>query len=253
VLHAIHFHGVAPCLLGARALKRLPVPGRVLYSVHDRHLRFPMAAGLLGCLLPPQPVDLVPPQVVDDAFFAAARTEDPSPSVIAQGAVDVVTWLAVLLNGRGARVGFSWLGSAQDCMAPQLEAASIATLTPGDTRETVQALARAWLFVAMSPRDPLALGVAQAMAAGVPCLVSDLPAHRALIDEGRTGFVCRSERDLVEKTVMLLRDRGERRRIGEAARAEAGRRFTERHYHRALLRAYGLAAEEACSSAAAGH
>jgi glycosyltransferase involved in cell wall biosynthesis len=84
--------------------------------------------------------------------------------------------------------------------------------------------------------------VAQAMAAGVPCLVSDTPPHRALIRHGETGLICTSERDFLEKLILLLRDRSERKRIGEAARAEAGRRFTLRHFERAILRAYGFGA-----------
>jgi glycosyltransferase involved in cell wall biosynthesis len=69
--------------------------------------------------------------------------------------------------------------------------------------------------------------------------VSDTPQHRALICHGETGFICTSERDFLEKLVLLLRDRAERQRVGEAARAEAGRRFTLEHFERAVLRAYG--------------
>jgi glycosyltransferase involved in cell wall biosynthesis len=80
------------------------------------------------------------------------------------------------------------------------------------------------------------------MAAGVACLVSDTPAHRALVRHGETGFVCTSERDLLEKLVGLLRDPLERARMGEAARADAQSRFTSIHFERAILRAYGVAA-----------
>jgi hypothetical protein len=37
-----------------------------------------------------------------------------------------------------------------------------------------------------------------------------------------------------------LRDRAERKRLGEAARADAARRFTSRHFEKAILRAYGF-------------
>jgi len=78
------------------------------------------------------------------------------------------------------------------------------------------------------------------MAAGVPCLVSDTLAHRALVRHGETGFVCTSERDVREKLILLLRDARERQQIGQAARAEAERRFTSTHFERAILRAYGF-------------
>jgi hypothetical protein len=40
--------------------------------------------------------------------------------------------------------------------------------------------------------------------------------------------------------VALLRDPAERERIGQAARAEASRAFTQRHFETAVLRAYGF-------------
>jgi glycosyltransferase involved in cell wall biosynthesis len=70
--------------------------------------------------------------------------------------------------------------------------------------------------------------------------VSDTPPHRAHIRHGETGFVCTSERDLLEKLILLLRDPAERKRIGEAARGDAERRFTATHFERAILRAYGF-------------
>jgi glycosyltransferase involved in cell wall biosynthesis len=129
-------------------------------------------------------------------------------------------------------------------MRAQLEAANIRLLGAADESERAGALSRAWLFVQMSRHDRWPLGVAQAMAAGVPCLVSDIPTHRALIHPGETGFVCTSERDLLESVLLLLRDRTERIRMGEAARAEAMRRFTEQDFQRALLRAYGFSMDQ---------
>jgi len=37
--------------------------------------------------------------------------------------------------------------------------------------------------------------------------VSDTPQHRALIRHGETGFICTSQRDFLEKLILLLRDR----------------------------------------------
>jgi glycosyltransferase involved in cell wall biosynthesis len=123
---------------------------------------------------------------------------------------------------------------------------------PADELQKAQSLSRASAFLHISAREDFPLPVAQAMSAGVPCLVSDTPAHRALIRHGETGFVCTSERDFVEKLVLLLRDRNERARVGESARAEAERRFTMRHFEGALLRAYGLFARRPAPAGTAG-
>ncbi len=271
-LCAVHLHGLAPCLLGVRALRGCALHARVLYSWHREGGR-PWAAALLGRVLRSQlsAFDYAPlagslteaqalskllnrsaevlPHSVGHYFFIAARHEDPRPSVLIRGsgaeALDLTTRLCVLLNGRGPRVHFRWLGGADGSSRAQLEAASVQVLECADDRETARLLSGAWLFVQMAERGELVLGLAQAMAAGLPCLASDIPAHRALIHHGETGFICTSERDFLEKMVHLLRDRPERVRIGLAARAEAERRFTLRGFREAVLRAYGFSWSEA--------
>ncbi len=271
-LYAVHLHGFMSCLLGTRALKGAMLQGRVVCSPHPGQFASPWIAALAGRLLRSHlsPFHYAPltsspteaqalskllnrsaevlPQPVAEPFFAVARHEDFPPTVLAEGAgaraVDVVSRLAVLLNSRDARVRFSWLGTVQGRPAAQLEAANIAVCGAGDDDKRARSLSCAWMFIDMSDRHLFPVGVAQAMAAGVPCLVSDIPAHRALIHHGENGFICTSERDLLEKVVVLLRDGEERRRIGEAARAEAARRFSEENFQRVLLRAYGFLKED---------
>ena len=272
-LYAVHFHGVGPCLLGSQALRGTRMQGRVVYSPHLAQAAAPWTAALLGRLAPGRLDAMefasltasltdaqtlsrllkrsaeVLPHPVSSVYFEAAREEDARPNIVADGfgieAVDVVTRLSVLLNGRDARLPFSWLGAASARARAQLEAAGVQLCDAGHDADKAQWLSRASAFIHISSSNRLPIPVAQAMAAGVPCLVSDTPAHRALIHHGETGFVCTSERDVLEKLVLLLRDRAERRQVGQAARAEAERRFTLHHFERALLRAYGVSAGQA--------
>lgn len=267
-LYAVHLHGMGACLLGARALARSPLQGRVLYSPHLTHSAAPWTIALLKRLLQShlEPHDCVAvtaslteaqtlskllnrsaevlPQPVGAAFFEVERREAARPSVVADGfgaeAVDAVARLCVLLNGRALRVRVAWLGPAKGMTRSQLEAAGVELLDIADEAERARALSHAWAYLHLAPEGRLPQGVAQAMAAGIPCLVSDTPPHRALIRHGETGFVCTSERDLLEKLILLLRDPAERKRIGEAARGDAERRFTSTHFERAILRAYGF-------------
>src|SRR5690606_10698348 len=105
-------------------------------------------------------------------------------------------------------------------------AANVGLWQPASVAEWAQALAAATVFVYVSPSEEGSEVLVHAMAAGAPCVVNDVPAQRSLIRHGETGYVCSSERDLVEKTAQLLGDAEERRRFGAAARAEAARRFT---------------------------
>lgn len=267
-MYAVHLHGIAFCLLGARALRDGALLPRVICSPHGKYVASPWRAALVGRMLQQQlftldftalatsvaeaealskllrrSVELLL-EPISEAFFAARRREAPRASVLAGGAgldgVDLVTRLSILLNGREARVRFSWLGAPHAGADTALEAAGVQLGAGSSEAERAQAFSQAWAFVHVSSDRGTPLAVAQAMAAGVPCLVSDTPAHRALIRHGETGFVCSSERDFLEKLVALLRDPEERARVGEAVRAEARERLTPRQYERAVLRAYGF-------------
>ena len=265
-VHAVHLHGWEACVLGAFALRphtearvvcsprgarfggawAAPLVAPMLRSrlapFHHAILAGTLAEGeALGRLLGRAAEVLAPP--VPARYFDAPRREPPRPRVVAQvcgeGAVRLATRLSVLMNGREPRVDFGWIGDVDARMRGQLEAAHVRELHPDE------ALPRAWVYLAVSQGERLPVALAHAMAAGVPCLVADSAAHRALIQHGETGFLCASERDFLEHAVFLLRNAPERRSIGEAARADAARRFTELNYRRALLRVYGLPAPAA--------
>jgi hypothetical protein len=269
-LYAVHLHGVVPCLLGAAALLRSALPARVLYSPHLAQAAAPWTLALFKQLLQSraQPHDCVAvtaslteapvlsklldrsaevlPELVSETFFDLHRREAGQPRIVADGSVahaaGAVARLSVLLNGRSLRVRIAWLGAAPGEARSQFDAAGVEVLDVADEPERGRWLSQAWAYLHLAPEGRLARGVPQAMAAGVACLVSDTPAHRALVRHGETGFVCTSERDLLEKLVGLLRDPLERARMGEAARADAQSRFTSIHFERAILRAYGVAA-----------
>lgn len=271
--YAVHLHGGLACLLGSRALRsstvlaRLPAATRLLFSPHLSDLTSwrtvlmgqmlkaelaplhrgvlvasPGEAHLLSRLLE-RSAEVLPP-TVDPVFLQASRTESSRPAVFAGGAgvqaIDGVSRLAVLLNGREERVAIAWLGPLGRPARAQLQAAGVQVLEAEDDSTAARLLsgATAYLHVSQSGSEMRAL--AQAMAAGVPCLASDTLAHRALIRHGDTGFICASDLDFVEKLVVLFRDATERERIGQAARAEAARLFTQRHFETAVLRAYGF-------------
>jgi glycosyltransferase involved in cell wall biosynthesis len=113
-------------------------------------------------------------------------------------------------------------------------------LESADDARRAERLSHAAIFLDLSLRDRGPLVLAQAMASGLPCLASDIRSHRALIHHGENGLICTSEWDFLEKIILLLRDRAERKRLGEAARADAMRRFTFRDFETAILRAYGF-------------
>ncbi|HEX6158039.1 MAG TPA: glycosyltransferase family 4 protein [Burkholderiales bacterium] len=270
--YAVHLHGVVACLLGSRALRgstlrsRLPLTTRLLFSpqLSDSIWKSALTSRLLRAELAPlqsgvlvaspgeahvlsrlleRSAEVLPP-AVDPAFFQVQRQSGSRPGVLAGGtgmeAVDGVSRLAVLLNSRQERVPVAWLGSVVSAGRAQLEAAGVQVFDGDDPAAAARVLSGAAAYLHLSQANGHLRSLAQAMAAGVPCLATDTFAHRVMIRHGETGLICAGDLDFVEKLILLLRDAAERERIGQAARAEAGRLFTQRHFEAAVLRAYGF-------------
>jgi glycosyltransferase involved in cell wall biosynthesis len=271
--YAVHLHGALACLLGARALRgsapraRLPLTTRLLFSPHLADLS-PWKKVLLGRLLRAELAPLyggvliaspgeahflsrllersaeVLPPVVDALFFPLQRQDVPRAPVLASGcgmqAVDAVSRLAVLLNSREERVPVAWLGPVPRDARAQLQAAGVQVFDAEDDAGAARLLCAAAAYLHLSRGASRLRALAQAMAAGVPCLASDTLAHRAMIRHGETGFICAGDLDFIEKLILLLRDGAERERIAQAARADAARAFTRRHFETTVLRAYGF-------------
>ena len=79
-------------------------------------------------------------------------------------------------------------------------------------------LAAADVFAFPSSFEGMPNAVREAMAAGLPIVASDIPAHRWLLSEGRTGFLVRSAREMGQTIERLLADRDLGARLGVAAR-----------------------------------
>lgn len=79
-------------------------------------------------------------------------------------------------------------------------------------------LAAADVFAFPSRFEGMPNAVMEAMAAGLPVVASDIPAHRALLAAGRTGLLVRSGSEMGEAVDRLLADEGLRRRLGDASR-----------------------------------
>jgi glycosyltransferase involved in cell wall biosynthesis len=82
------------------------------------------------------------------------------------------------------------------------------------------------IFVHYSRWDGLPNAVLEAMAMGLPVVASDIPANRDAIVPGETGFLARSEKDLLEHCLKLIDDPDLRKKMGEAGRRRAAQEFS---------------------------
>ena len=99
-------------------------------------------------------------------------------------------------------------------------------------------LANADIFVLPSLWEGMPLALIEAQAAGLPAVVSDVVGNRDVVIEGKTGFVCKTDAELLRKTRLLINDSALRQRMGQAAREMAVIRFSVERMHREMMSVY---------------
>ena len=213
---------------------------RELQSHAPQSLHFHHPWAWLCCLglrpLPPQVVVAPPVQgALGEALFAQVPQPARRALVVAgcheqnRKAVELFCRAAVVFGAAELDVAFNWIGPVSTADAQRLQAAGIGCLGPAEAADEAAVAARlrpAWVFLAGGGERGFALRLAQAMACGLPCLAADLPAHRALIDDGVNGLLYRSEEEALQLMGQLLDDAALRDTLGRAARAAARSRCT---------------------------
>lgn len=96
------------------------------------------------------------------------------------------------------------------------------------------------LYISPSRVDGSSVSLLEALACGMPCLVSDIPGNREWVEEGVNGWLFRDgdADDLAEKILLAIKSRRSWGRIGKAARRTAEERADWRKNFGKLLEAY---------------
>ncbi len=88
------------------------------------------------------------------------------------------------------------------------------------------------LYVSASLSDGASVSLMEAMACGLPCVVSGIPANLEMIDEGKTGFCSDyGGSEAAGRIAEVLRDRPRARAMGMEARAAAVERYDAARAH----------------------
>jgi glycosyltransferase involved in cell wall biosynthesis len=96
------------------------------------------------------------------------------------------------------------------------------------------------LYVSPSHVDGSSVTLMEALASGLPCLVSDIPGNREWIQDGVNGWLFRDGdvNDLAEKILYAIKNRESRTRISEAARHTAEQKADWKKNFGKLLETY---------------
>jgi glycosyltransferase involved in cell wall biosynthesis len=136
------------------------------------------------------------------------------------------------------RVRCNWHGTADTNSLARLAAANVAVYDATDTSERASRMSSAWIYVALAGERGFPVFLAEAMAAGLPCVAWDTPAHRELIRHGETGLCCDSLQTLLACVAELIDSPVRRARLGTAAHSEARRRFNDETFRDSINSAF---------------
>jgi glycosyltransferase involved in cell wall biosynthesis len=110
-------------------------------------------------------------------------------------------------------------GAAEPWLSQHLRHADFAGVLRGV--ELARAYANMDLFVFPSRTDTYGNVVLEAMASGVPAVVTNAGGPQFIVQHGKTGFVSRNAQEFVEHISWFLKDREQRETMSRAARAYA--------------------------------
>jgi glycosyltransferase involved in cell wall biosynthesis len=270
---AVHLHSSKAGFVGRMVLARSGLATHCYYSPHGlsflnqrRRIASRLYLGLehlASKVLPFQPVGcgqgeaqllerisqraaFVLENPVPDEFFRITRHPTTPPMVLTVGRVceqkapERFAELALQaeIHELGAR--FVWVGGGDEQGEALLRGAGVTVtgwLPPDAVREH---MSQATLYVQTSHWEGMPLSVVQAMAAGLPCLVSDVVGNRDAVAHGRTGLIAADTADLYRQLAHLLEQPSERARLGLAAQQDAQQRFGRDRFLDSLKTLYGL-------------
>jgi glycosyltransferase involved in cell wall biosynthesis len=270
----IHLHSSKAGFLGRLALMGLRRPPRIYYSPHGlsflnrRYLApsvvFRSLEWLAARAVPCTPVGCsqgeaallsrlgptaarVLENAVDDSFFDIQRARSAPPTVVTMGRVcyqkapERFAEMAVRFRIADVPARFVWIGNGDEAAEARLRAAGVHVTGWVDQAQVHRWLGEASIYVQSSRWEGMPLSVLQALAAGLPCVVTDVVGNRDAVRQGISGFVADDVDAMLVSTRRLLQDDDLRQRMSHAARLDALERFANSSFRARLIRLYGLA------------
>lgn len=255
---AVHLHGLSAGLLGRHVLRGSSVQSPLFFHLDNETMAARLVRGLdrSAFLVQRDRVEALDTAgrtnvaglsaPIDEAYFNTPRAEAETPLIVTTGQPDDLVYaqafvqLAVMLTGLRPALTFGWIGEASPAVQQMLQAAQVRLLRGQDARDRAQALSQAWLYASPDQGGSDGQGMAEAMAAGVPCVGRQVPAYRALIVHALSGYLCNRNNDLLAAIARLVEAAPLRHAMGDAARTRARHRHGRHRFRASMLLAHGL-------------
>lgn len=143
-------------------------------------------------------------------------------------------------SGRALRLVWIGDGSMREELCAQAKQVGVAMPLVVDGWRSDASLRLAGLDVFLLPSrfEGLPLALLEAMHAGLPVVASAADGIKDAVQNGRTGFLCRSDAEWHDALALLLEDQDLRLSLGEAARSLAQERFSAQAMANATIAVY---------------
>ncbi len=120
-------------------------------------------------------------------------------------------WLSIAkkLTQKYNELEFIWIGDGKDLFSYQdtiRENHAIKLLGYRNLEQIKEEYANAFLYLAVSKIENLAISVIDALYSGLPAIVSNTGGLPEIVDSGKSGFVISTEEEAIEKIELLLSD-----------------------------------------------
>lgn len=157
-----------------------------------------------------------------------------------------VLWVEVAkeITGNFSNVEFIWLGDGKLLDKFQKETKHESQIHFLGFRDNVKKYySEASIYFQPSLRENHSYSVLDAMANGLPCVVSDVGGQPESIIEGVNGYLCKpnDSKPFIEKLTMLIQNPDLRAELGKRARNHAHTKFHPKYYEDKLLKVYNKA------------
>lgn len=206
-----------------------------------------LATHLEGALAVPG-VKVIPNGIDTDLFRPTRREPSDTITLFSISRIVPRKNIPVLINAVEAlakegekrlRLVIAGTGPAQGEVARLAAASSGATRYLGfvDEERKREILSEVDVFVQLSIREGLSIATLEALASGLPCVVSDLPGVREPVTAGQTGFLVRDP-ERVEDVIATLRQLLDARDRLPEMRLNARKKAEERYSLRAMTEGY---------------
>ena len=126
--------------------------------------------------------------------------------------------IAKKINAQRDDIEFIWVGGGEKEDVDNLEAAGVYVTGMMDRSEVLKLVPTLDIFFQTSAYEGLSLALLEAQASGIPAVVTKIPGNDEVVQHGETGFVGKTEEELIESLEILLNSEEKRIAMGKRAR-----------------------------------